>query len=99
MNDFVRSVSTRELKTHLSHHLRAVSMGHTVEITSHRKPIARLVSAESDAMTPYERAVASGEIRPSSGGKILGSRIVLPPTPGVPYRSMSDIVIEDRGPY
>lgn len=37
------SVSTAELKAHLGKYLRMVRSGETVEVTSHRHPVARLV--------------------------------------------------------
>ena len=36
-------VSTAELKTHLGRYLQMVRKGETIDVTSHRHPIARLV--------------------------------------------------------
>jgi prevent-host-death family protein len=37
------SVSTADLKAHLGHYLQSVRNGETVEVTSHRHAVARLV--------------------------------------------------------
>mgnify|MGYP000274103648 CR=1 FL=1 len=44
------TVSTAELKTHLGHYLRLVRNGESINVTSHRHPVAQLVpsSAEND---------------------------------------------------
>ena len=40
------TVSVRELRDHLSEYLRSVENGATVLVTSHNRPVARLVAAE-----------------------------------------------------
>ena len=42
------SVSTAELKAHLSKYLRMVKNGLTVEVTSHRHSVAHLVPSNSE---------------------------------------------------
>ena len=45
MSDVVASqVSVRDLKTHLSEWLARAQAGEVVEVTSHRKPIARITA-------------------------------------------------------
>ena len=89
-------VSVRDLKTHLSEWLARAQAGEVVEVTSHRKPIARITAvkpAASAVITPLQRAIDAGVISWN------GQKPVLPPpvklNDGGPL--MSDIVIEDRG--
>lgn len=42
-----QTVSVRELRDHLSEYLRAVETGATVLVTSHNRPVARIVTAEA----------------------------------------------------
>ncbi|MFM1800022.1 MAG: Antitoxin Phd YefM, type toxin-antitoxin system, partial [Cyanobacteriota bacterium] len=60
LDDVVASqVSVRELKTHLSEWLSRVQAGKVVEVTSHRKPIARITAIKPAAPTstnPLQKA-------------------------------------------
>jgi prevent-host-death family protein len=97
MADVVASqVSVRDLKTHLSEWLARVQAGEVVEVTSHRKPIARITAVKpvaSGSTNPLRQAIDAGVITWS------GQQSVIPPpvklNDGGPL--MSDIVIEDRG--
>jgi prevent-host-death family protein len=97
MEDVVTAqVSVRDLKTHLSEWLGRVQAGEVVEVTSHRKPIARITAVLATAPTasnPLQRAMDAGVISWN------GQNPVLPPPvklgDGGPL--ISDIVIEDRG--
>ena len=97
MADVVASqVSVRDLKTHLSEWLARAQAGEVVEVTSHRKPIARITAvkpADSGITSPLQKAIDAGLISWS------GQKPVIPPpvklNDGGPL--MSDIVIEDRG--
>lgn len=42
-----QTVSVRELRDHLSDYLRSVEAGATVLVTSHNRPVARIVAAEA----------------------------------------------------
>jgi prevent-host-death family protein len=42
-----QTVSVRELRDHLSEYLRAVETGATLVVTSHNRPVARIVMAEA----------------------------------------------------
>ena len=44
-------VSVRDLKTHLSEWLAHAQAGEVVEVTSHRKPIARFTAVKSAKLT------------------------------------------------
>ena len=61
MSDVVASqVSVRELKTHLSEWLGRVQSGEVVEVTSHRKPIARITAvkpADSGISSSLQKAI------------------------------------------
>jgi prevent-host-death family protein len=41
-----QTVSVRELRDHLSEYLRSVEAGATVVVTSHNRPVVRIVAAE-----------------------------------------------------
>jgi prevent-host-death family protein len=43
------TVSTAELKTHLGRYLRLVRNGESINVTSHRHPIAQLVPSSSES--------------------------------------------------
>jgi prevent-host-death family protein len=97
MSEVVASqVSVRELKTHLSEWLSRVQAGEVVEVTSHRKPIARITAvkpAEPTATNPLQKAIDAGLISWS------GQKPNLPPPVKLRGQGklLSDIVIEDRG--
>ena len=58
-------VSVRDLKTHLSEWLGRVQAGEVVEVTSHRKPIARITAvkpADSEITSPLQKAIDAGLI-------------------------------------
>ena len=88
-------VSVRDLKTHLSEWLARAQSGEVVEVTSHRKPIARITAldtAASASTNPLQKAIDAGVI--SWNGK---NPVIPPPVKlndGGPL--ISDIVIEDR---
>lgn len=42
-----QTVSVRELRDHLSEYLRAVETGATVLVTSHNRPVVRIIAAEA----------------------------------------------------
>jgi prevent-host-death family protein len=89
-------VSVRDLKTHLSAWLARAQAGEVVEVTSHRKPIARITALrqqEPSSFSPLQKAIDAGAISWN------GQKPVIPPpvklNDGGPL--ISDIVIEDRG--
>ena len=89
-------VSVRDLKTHLSEWLGRVQGGEVVEVTSHRKPIARLTSIkqpDSTPTNPLQKAIDAGIVSWN------GQKPVFPPP--VKLRGegklVSEIVMEDRG--
>jgi prevent-host-death family protein len=97
MSEVVASqVSVRDLKTHLSEWLGRVQAGEVVEVTSHRKPIARITAvnpAESTSSSPLQKAIDAGLISWN------GQKPNLPPPVKLRGKGklLSEIVIEDRG--
>ena len=97
MSDVVASqVSVRDLKTHLSEWLARAQAGEVVEVTSHRKPIARITAvkpAASGLSSSLQKAIDAGLISWS------GQKPVFPPPIKLRGKGklISEIVIEDRG--
>jgi prevent-host-death family protein len=97
MADVVASqVSVRDLKTHLSEWLARAQAGEVVEVTSHRKPIARITAvkpADSGITSRLQKAIDAGLISWS------GQKPVFPPPIKLRGKGklISEIVIEDRG--
>ena len=97
MSEVVASqVSVRDLKTHLSEWLGRVQAGEVVEVTSHRKPIARITAVrqtEPVSNNPLQKAIDAGIVSWN------GQKPNLPPPVKLRGQGklLSDIVIEDRG--
>ena len=88
-------VAIHELKAGLSRYLARVKAGEVIEITSHNKPIARLVGMPISAPPGIAQLLASGAAS-WSGGKPTPVPVQLPAArSGV--KSLSEMVIEDRG--
>jgi prevent-host-death family protein len=81
-------VGIRELRDGLSKHLAEVREGHTITITDHGKPIARIVPIGRP--TNLERLIAEGRVTPHERKK-RGS-----PNPVKATGSVSDLVAEQR---
>ena len=91
-----RQVSVRDLKTHLSDWLARAQSGEVVEVTSYRKPIARITAvkpADSGITSPLQKAIDVGLISWN------GEKPNLPPPVKLrgQVKLLSEIVIEDRG--
>ena len=84
-------VSIREFKAHLSRYLVQAQKGQPLDITSHRKVVARIVGVPATESTGVERLLASGSAQ-WMGGKPVGAAIQLSPI----GRSMSEMVLEGR---
>ena len=98
-------ISIRELKANPARAIALMQQGERVQITSHRKVVAELVQPrgepEGAALTDDDRAMArllaSGLVaRPATQPLVLCEPVVFPPGPG--GQTMSDLVIELRGP-
>jgi prevent-host-death family protein len=86
------SVSIRELKAHMSRYLAEARAGQTVEITSHRKVIARLSGVPEGAESGLPRLLAAHAAQ-WGGGKPVGADIHL----SAGGRLVSELVLEGRG--
>ena len=89
-------VSVRDLKTHLSEWLARAQAGEVVEVTSHRKPIARITALSQPnpaSMGPLQKAIEAGIISWN------GIKPVLPPAVALSGSGTltSAMVLEDRG--
>ena len=83
------SVGIRELRDSLSRQLDRVREGHTITVTDHGKPIARIIPIEGQSV--FDRLVAEGKITPATSAK----RHV--PEPVVTGVAVSDLIAEQRG--
>lgn len=82
-------VGVRELRDTLSKQLQRVREGHSVTVTDHGKPIARIVPLEGQSV--FERLVAEGKITPAK------SRQRHVPQPIVTGTTVSDLIADQRG--
>ena len=81
-------IGVRELRDGLSRHLASVREGHTITVTDHGKPVARIVPV--GVPTSLERLVAEGRVTP-------GRRSSTPrPTPVKSAGMVSDLVGDQR---
>lgn len=85
-------VSMRELKSHLAQYIKQARSGRPVEVTSHRKVVARLSGVPIAGDSAVSRLLASGAAV-WQGGKPDGAALVLK-TQGTP---VSQMVLDDRG--
>jgi len=85
-------VSVRELKARLSEYLARAQAGEGVEVTSHRRVVARIVGVPGESDVGIARLLGSGAAT-WSGGKPVGASLRLSPH----GKSVSEMVVEDRG--
>jgi prevent-host-death family protein len=86
----------RDLKTHLSAWLARAQAGEVVEVTSHRKPIARITAVRQQdpaSLSPLQKAIDAGAISWNGQTPLIPPPVKL--NDGGPL--ISDIVIEGRG--
>ncbi len=86
-------VPVRELKAALSSYLAKARAGEVVEVTSHRRAIARIVGVPATENAGLAMLVASGAVS-WNGQK---PKFVKPLILNVKGRSVSRMVLEDRG--
>jgi prevent-host-death family protein len=84
-------VSMRELKSHLAQYIKQAREGQPVEVTSHRKVVARLSGVPASGDSAVSRLRASGAAV-WQGGKPAGAALRLK-TKGTP---VSQMVLDDR---
>lgn len=85
-------VSVREFKNQLSRYLARAQEGEELVITSHKQPVARVTGLSADTSPGILRLLQSGQAE-WHGGKPKGARL----RPVLEGKSLSDMVIEDRG--
>jgi prevent-host-death family protein len=82
------SVGVRELRDGLSRHLALVRAGHTVTVTDHGVPVARIVPV--GVPSSLEQLIAQGRVEPAKRRKQpAGRRVRVKGT-------VSDLVVEQR---
>ncbi|MDZ7750607.1 MAG: type II toxin-antitoxin system prevent-host-death family antitoxin [Gammaproteobacteria bacterium] len=86
------TVSIREFKAHLSRYLAEARAGRPVEITSHRKVVARVTGVPEGASSGLARLIACGAAT-WEGGKPRGDHIDLNDSGS----EVSALVLEQRG--
>jgi prevent-host-death family protein len=86
-------VAIRELKSSLSRVLALAQGGEVIEVTSHSKPIARIIGIPHQADEGFRRLMATGTLSWNGGKPTLAQAVVL--TPGA--KTFSQMVLEDRG--
>lgn len=83
----------RELKANLSHILALAQTGEDIEITSHRKPVARIVGVPAAADQGLRQLMQSHTV--TWNGK--KPQFVAPQTVSSSGKPVSRLVMEDRG--
>lgn len=86
-------VAVRELKANLSRVLTLAQGGEVIEVTSHNKPIARIVGIPPQADDGLRGLMAEGKLS-WSGGK---PRFAAPLELASGGLSVSQMLLEDRG--
>ncbi len=86
------SVAVRELKASLSRVLSRAQHGEVIEVTSHNKPIARIIGIPAHAEPGLRKLIAGGAVS-WSGGK---PRHKSPVSMAARGASVSQMVLEDR---
>ena len=88
------TVGVRDLKAHLSRHLKRVEAGTVLRVTSRGRTIATINPVNAPASVTWaHRLVAEGRAR-WDGGKPVGGGVA--PTHRPASRSASDVVLRDR---
>ncbi len=85
-------VSVQEFKSHLAKYVSKAQSGEIIELTSHRKIVARLAGVVPDDGSAVSRLLAAG-MASWQGGKPNGATFVLQQK-GTP---VSKMVLDDRG--
>jgi prevent-host-death family protein len=86
-------IAIRELKATLSRVLSLAQGGEVIEVTSHRKPIARITGVPDTAEKGLQALISSGAV------SWAGGRPIFKPLPlrASKAKSVSDMILEDRG--
>jgi len=84
-------VSIREFKAHLSRYIAEVRSGKTLEISRHRKVVARLTGVPEAADRDIARLLETGAAS-WQGGKPEGGRVEVSGS----GKNVSEMILEDR---
>ena len=85
-------VSMHEFKSHLSRYVSQAQSGQLIELTSHRKVVARIIGVPSTDSAGVSRLLATG-VATWQGGKPAGAAFRLQED----GKLVSTMVLEDRG--
>jgi len=85
-------VSMQEFKSHLAQYVRETQSGKTLELTSHRKVVARVIGVPQAESAGVSRLLAAG-VATWQGGKPKGAALELQ----AGAKPVSEMVLEDRG--
>ena len=86
-------VAMHELKSGLSRYVAKARAGEVIEITSHDKPVARLIGVPAGSPAGIATLVARGAATWGGGKPALHPPVVL--SPG--GKTLSEMLLEDRG--
>jgi antitoxin (DNA-binding transcriptional repressor) of toxin-antitoxin stability system len=84
-------VSIQEFKSHLSRYVSDAQSGLLIELTSHRKVVAKVIGVPPSDVTGVSRLLASGAAT-WQGGKPIGASLKL----NEYHKLVSAMVLEDR---
>lgn len=84
-------VSMQEFKSHLAQYVRETKTGKTLELTSHRKVVARVIGVPQADSAGLSRLLAAG-VATWQGGKPKGAALGLQ----AGGKAVSAMVLEDR---
>lgn len=91
-------VPVRELKDHLSEYLRRAGQGEELVITSHGRPVGRLLGPRPAGRDLEAEAVSRLRelpfVRPPRAGRVRGSAQPMRSRPGEP--TLADLLLADR---
>lgn len=85
-------VSMQEFKSHLSRYVSQAQSGELIELTSHRKVVARIIGVPQADSAGVARLLAAG-VATWQGGKPAGAALKLQ----AHGKLVSAMVLEDRG--
>lgn len=86
-------VAINELKAGLSRFVELARSGQVIEVTSHQRPVARIVGIASSDSAGLQRMLVSGAAQWQGGKPQLLLPVVLPGG----GKTLGDTILEDRG--
>ena len=85
-------ISIQEFKSHFAKYVAQAQSGSVIELTSHRKVVARIIGVSPTGSEAIDRLQVAG-VATWRGGKPKGAALTL--SDG--GKSLSSMVVEDRG--